>query len=51
MHKSTLTTQKALTVKDVANANVVEKAQAGNPTASLGAQGLLIVQCIEKRGL
>ena len=35
-HKSRFTRQKELTVKDVADENVVEDAQAGDATASLG---------------
>jgi hypothetical protein len=45
-----LTRQKELTVKDIANENVVEEAQAGDATAALRARGLLTVQCIEKHG-
>ena len=50
-YKRKFAIRKELTVKDVADENVVKEAHAGNTTASLGARGLLIVQCIEKRGL
>jgi len=49
-HKIQFPMQKELTVKDDADKNVVEEAQAGNATVSLGAQGLLAVQCIEEHG-
>ena len=49
-HKTQFPKKKELTVNEIANENVVEEAQAGNATASLGAQGLLAVQCIEKHG-
>ena len=42
--------QNGLTVNDVADENIVEEAQTGHATASMGARGLFTVQCIEKHG-